>query len=177
MVDWKNLEKLINTANSIFREAEKTKEVDYYNAAIEIFKDILDIVPDMPIALLNMATAFYRTNRYKEAIIFYDKSIDSNFENSDKIRSFAAFNYGRVNEDINKKEIAIEYYNKSIAFDKNHYRPYFRIGVIEASQNKNYLSAIDWFREADKLNPKDKIILENIKIAKKHIGSSLDKLN
>jgi len=167
----KNLRDLIIDAINNVNRGIKFGDKDYFKKSLLGFEKFNSIVPNFHDCLINHGVALSYLNKYELALEKFNSAI--------KIEKdfYGFYNRGLVNENLKLYNPAIKDFNSAIKLNPKSFRPYFRIGIIEATQNKNYLSAIDWFRKAIKLNPKDKIILDNIKIAKKNIESSLDKLN
>lgn len=103
-------------------------------------------------------------NEDEMAIKKYSKAIDINPSNF-----LIFYSRGLSNEKLKLIDNAISDYENAIKLNPKDFNSYFRMGALEAIENKNHLIARGYFREAIKLNPDDLDTKHNLKSAIRHI--------
>lgn len=97
------------------------------------------------------ATAFYKLKRYDEAILHYEKAIETEPNNP-----LAYFNKGNALYSLKRYAEAIQCYDKVIQLDPNYSEAYYQKGIASDDLEK-YNAAIELYDKAIQLNPKDSL--------------------
>ena len=80
-------------------------------ASIKYFKKSLEVTPDDPSTLVNMATSYYKLNRHDDAIAAYEEA-------SKYARGFGQyFNWGYIYEQRNNYDMAIKIFDMASQYD------------------------------------------------------------
>lgn len=87
-------------------KGNKLYEEKKYNEAIEEFKKILELYPDVYLININIANCYYDLGDYQKAIEYYQKVLDKEPENNNALLGIGN-SYSQL-----KSEKALEYYSK-----------------------------------------------------------------
>ncbi|GIW21146.1 MAG: hypothetical protein KatS3mg068_0153 [Candidatus Sericytochromatia bacterium] len=166
------------------------KAIEYYNNkdyknAIKYFKESY-IKNKNIIDLYNLANSYYKNEEYEKAIYFYKK-----FSNANKditLKSKAYYNIGNSyyrNYQKNNKntyiEKSLEYYYKSLDFDKNNIRAIENINFIKNLLNKRINNNKDFKKNNQRENNIDNKQIEKdineLKELEKYYFKYLNRIN
>ena len=106
-----------------------------YNDAISLYKKALEVRPDALNVRTDMGTAMFYQNRFDEAVVEFDKTLQSDPKNAQ-----ALFNLGVTYlHGKNDSKKALQYWEKLIAENPNHEQAGFvkeQIAKLKEQQNK-----------------------------------------
>ncbi|MEW5806394.1 MAG: hypothetical protein AB1756_03460 [Acidobacteriota bacterium] len=104
--------------NNAARESLEKK--DYSSAAIELLK-ALEIIPDDPQVLFNLASAYIRIPDLQQSEKYFMKLVSLDLPESERrFITFGHYQLGRVYDLMGKREKAVEEYNKVLALPDMH---------------------------------------------------------
>ena len=112
----------------------------------------------------NKACNFYYKGKCKEAIVYYNKAIELDPNNS-----AAYYNRGSLKINLNEYEEAIKDFNKAIELDHNYLYAYNNRGNVKYKLGQ-YEEAIKDYNRAIELDNNDSIAYYNIGLSKANLG-------
>ena len=121
-----------------------------YELAEETLRKILEINPNDPAALVNLAVVCEDTGRLNEAIDFYQRSIGDH-----RGHYVAMYNLALLYQKTGRPEEAIDMYLKSIEANPRHASSYFNLGNIYDTLG-NINRARQYWQDALRINPRHK---------------------
>jgi TolB-like protein len=133
-------------------EYNRTRDDKYIALANELFDKALNIDPGYALAVYGKGhahymVAFYTNSSYDSVMIYADKAIQLDPECNGGYHL-----KGDCYNEIQKPDIAIEYYLKAIEFAPNNNWPHIMIGNVYCYQKNDYLKGIPYVEKAVKLD-------------------------
>jgi len=157
-----------------------------YNEAIEEFKKILELYPDVYLINLNIANCYYDLGEYEKAIEYYQKILDKEPENStallgignsytqlksekaleyfskidlDTIQDpLVLYNIGTMHYNSGDYKNALKYYEQSVKIKADFTDALYQIGVIYLAlgENEKSIAAFENYLQYDSTSDKAK---------------------
>jgi tetratricopeptide (TPR) repeat protein len=118
-----------------------------YWEAVYFYRGSINLNPDNPRALLNLADCFYQLNEYDEAINIYRKVIDSDPDND-----LTYFRIGNALFRSERYEEAIAYYRKALQSSFIYPEVFFNLGNA-SFRLENYEDAVHYYQLALEIQP------------------------
>lgn len=140
----------------------------YYYGLVEEYRNILAEDPHNRAATIALANAFYDSGNWKEAIIYYERSLRLEPHDSD-IRT----DLGTCYRNIGMPDRAIVEYQKALEQTPGHVNARYNLGVVYAYDKKDYASAVREWEELLRIAPgfhHADVIRHTIKSFKKKIA-------
>jgi predicted O-linked N-acetylglucosamine transferase (SPINDLY family) len=135
-------------ADGFIKEGIRLHDLKKYDEAIASYNEALKIEPQNFSANYEIAFSLMSKGAVKEAIPY--------LENVTKTKNNVAVNaydlLGSIYDDMDKKEKAMEYFNKGIEADPNYQRIYYNAALTSVRMHKEK-EALPYLREALKRNP------------------------
>ena len=117
--------------------------------AIENFKQTLRIMPNHPIALYNIAVAYFKSDKHDLAIQYFNRLL-----RIDPDHDGANYYIGVLLGQQGKFDQAIKHFNRTLRTRPDLYKTYANLGIAYAKRG-DYDMAIQNFNKALQLNPDD----------------------
>jgi Tfp pilus assembly protein PilF len=124
------------------------RQIGIWKNSIDLWSYAIEKEPEkVPLAYINRASAFYRTNQLDKAIADYDRAIvlEPNNDHAYNNRGIVFVKMGQV-------EKAIADYDRGIALNPLNYEAYFNLGVLYGRVGLSE-KAIGYFNQSITLNP------------------------
>lgn len=136
-----------NKWRNMYNEGHTAMEFGNYNRAIEIFKSVLDIKPDLVEAHVNIGFSYRMKGDIKNQIYHYEEAVKLNPNNPDLHYNLgiAYFDAGKYNQAATELKIATELNPSSKDAHFNLGTTLFKLG--------NYNGAVTQFMKCIELNP------------------------
>ena len=121
----------------------------HYYGLIEEYRSVLAEDPENLAANIALANALYDAGQWKDAIVYYDRSLHINPHNADVItdKGTCYRNLGMIDE-------AIREYNHALHIDPVHQNALYNLGIVYSHDRKDLPKAINYWERLLDIAPK-----------------------
>ena len=147
-------------AASLYKQKDRKKAMDYFNKALSVVKKERNLVIELNL-YINLSDFYLndpKNNGLKEAYFYLKKAVEVQNQVADKSPEFYInFNFGGYYYNVNKFDLAIDYYNKALDLAKNNAYSSEKLGLYKSVSNcyvakQDYQKALLFEKKYTKLN-------------------------
>lgn len=120
----------------------------YYHGLIEEYRLVLAQDPRNRAATIALANAYFDTENWKDAIIYYERSLRLE-PNDPDVRTDLGTSY----RNSGMPDRAIEEYRKVLKSNPAHENARYNLGIVYAYDKKNYVRAVEEWEELLRISP------------------------
>jgi tetratricopeptide (TPR) repeat protein len=163
-------ERLVEKVKPFVDEGFKAFGERDYRRAIEAWEQALAINPNLTYLKANLGVCYYAVGERDKALELWMAYKEASPKEAHVYNSIAG--YYRDSGDLEK---AIEYYQEAAKLNPFYHLPHYNIGLVRYSQHR-YAEAINAFREALRITPKDPYVLIALAQAYRATGDNVNSL-
>lgn len=164
---WEEYLKLDNTNITVLtRIADAYRKIKNFTRAEQLYLKVLEKDPKNAYALIGLGHLNYDFKHYREALLYWEKVVDTSEDMID-IRILTSI--GNCYRKMRFFEKGIQYFQKSIEREPNNFYGLFGLADCYRGLNQHNNSIVYWYKILD-LDPKNKVILTRIGDAYRNMG-------
>lgn len=134
---------------ALCKQAKRAVRHGEHSAAIDLFRQVLEVDPDNLEAHTGIATAAYLTKQFETAVEHFTRA-----GQLDPKQGKASINLGAVYNRMGEYQKAVDVLRKGLQKERDSFEGYYNMGLAQWKLKQNAM-AVSAYREAVRLNPEN----------------------